>query len=161
MQLVRIPIAPAVQRTVEALAAVAKDKDLQMDVDIAPNIAAQADEKALDQVLFNLLDNALKYTPQGGRIGVQAQRRNGMIRVEVFDTGPGIAAEHRERIFERFYRVDVGRSRDMGGTGLGLSIVRSLVQAMQGEVGLNSLSRPGASFWFTVPAADGDTAQGT
>jgi len=160
MQPVPIPIAQTVQRVCETLDAVTRDKDLRLDVDVGPDTVARADEKALDQVLLNLLDNALKYTPRGGRISVRARRENDRIRVQVCDTGPGIPPEHRERVFERFYRVDVGRSRDMGGTGLGLSIVKSLVHAMGGEVGMDPRSPHGASFWFTVPAAQAEPAPG-
>jgi two-component system phosphate regulon sensor histidine kinase PhoR len=73
------------------------------------------------------------------------------VRINVEDDGPGIDAQHRERIFERFYRIDPGRSRDMGGTGLGLSIVRHLVENMGGQVGVEPVTPRGARFWFTVP----------
>jgi hypothetical protein len=94
---------------------------------VPAEILALADPKALDQVLVNLIDNAMKYSPAGGRVTVSARRvADDRVRVEVADDGPGIPAVHRDRIFERFYRVDPGRSRDQGGTGLGLSIVKHL-----------------------------------
>ena len=87
---------------------------------------ARADRRALEQVFTNLLDNAVKYCGAGARIRLRAQRTERGLRVEIADTGPGIEPRHLPRLFERFYRVDSGRSRDMGGTGLGLSIVKHL-----------------------------------
>jgi two-component system phosphate regulon sensor histidine kinase PhoR len=75
------------------------------------------------------------------------------VRIEVEDDGPGIEEHHRERIFERFYRIDAGRSRDVGGTGLGLSIVKHLVTALDGKLGIEPVTPHGARFWFTLPLA--------
>ena len=83
-----------------------------------------ADQSALERVLVNLIDNAVKYTPEGGTLTLRSHQEHGLVRVEVCDDGPGIPPHHRPRLFERFYRVDPGRSRAMGGTGLGLAIVR-------------------------------------
>jgi two-component system phosphate regulon sensor histidine kinase PhoR len=93
-----------------------------------------ADERALEQVLVNLVDNAIKYTPDGGEVRVDAGVKDGDVLIEVANSGPGIAAKHLPRVFERFYRVDAGRSRDLGGTGLGLSIVKHLVAKIGGEI---------------------------
>ena len=117
---------------------------------------ALADARALDQVLGNLLDNALKYTEPGGSIEIAVQERLGRVRVSVADTGIGIPAEDTARIFERFYRVDRARSRALGGTGLGLSIVKHLVQAMGGEIFVRSELGRGSTFVFTLPSAAGD-----
>ena len=106
------------------------------------------DKEAMTQILDNLLTNAIKYTPEGGWISVQLAARGGFGVVEVEDTGIGIPSEHLDRIFERFYRVDKARSRDLGGTGLGLSIVKHLVSALGGDVGVES--RVGAGSRFTV-----------
>jgi two-component system phosphate regulon sensor histidine kinase PhoR len=97
----------------------------------------------------------VKYGPAGASLPVRARpdADGGRARVEVIDTGPGIEPRHQPRLFERFYRVDGGRSRDMGGTGLGLSIVKHLVEAMRGAVGVESTPGRGSLFWFTLPIA--------
>src|SRR6185436_11328823 len=96
------------------------------------------DKRALEQVILNLVDNAVKYTRSGGRVEVTSERKGDTLVIRVKDDGPGIEARHLPRVFERFYRVDKGRSREMGGTGLGLSIVKNLVNLMQGEVWVES-----------------------
>ena len=112
------------------------------------DLAVWADEEAVDQILDNLLDNAVKYTPEGGRVTVGWRGEDGQVAVEVADTGIGIPDADLPRVFERFYRVDKARSREMGGTGLGLSIVKHLVQAMHGSV--RAASRLGQGTTFTV-----------
>jgi two-component system, OmpR family, phosphate regulon sensor histidine kinase PhoR len=116
---------------------------------------AHADARALDQVLGNLLDNALKYTEPGGSIEIAVEERLGRVRVSVIDSGIGIPPDDTARIFERFYRVDRARSRALGGTGLGLSIVKHLVQAMGGEISVKSALGKGSTFTFTLPRAGG------
>ena len=111
-----------------------------------------ADPIAVEQVLTNLLDNAVKYTPDGGRIEVRAHAEGGKVRVEVVDSGAGIAAEHLPRLWERFYRIDPARSRALGGTGLGLAIVKHLVQAQGGDVGVTSTLGSGSTFRVTFPS---------
>ncbi|MHB1423220.1 MAG: HAMP domain-containing sensor histidine kinase [Gemmataceae bacterium] len=111
-------------------------------------LAVWADEEALEQILDNLLDNAVKYTPQGGRVSVHWRRADEQVCLEVADTGIGIPEQDLPRIFERFYRVDKARSRELGGTGLGLSIVKHLSQAMHGSV--RAASRPGRGTTFIV-----------
>jgi two-component system phosphate regulon sensor histidine kinase PhoR len=104
-------------------------------------------------VVLNLLDNAVKYTPEGGRIVVRVLApQSGLTRLEVEDDGAGVLEKHRERIFERFYRVDPGRSRELGGTGLGLAIVRHLVEAMKGAVGVRPAYPSGAIFYVDLPS---------
>ena len=98
-----------------------------------------ADTAMIDQVLINLLDNAVKYTPPGGRITLEYKDlQNGYVRFMIKDNGPGIERRHTERIFERFYRVDKARSRQMGGTGLGLAIVKHTIEQHGGHVGVES-----------------------
>jgi two-component system phosphate regulon sensor histidine kinase PhoR len=116
-------------------------------------VAAWADEEAVGQILDNLIDNAVKYTPDGGRIAVRWWAEDGKACLEVADTGIGIPQQDLPRIFERFYRVDKARSREMGGTGLGLSIVKHLVQAMQGTVGAASQLGQGTTFTVRLPQA--------
>ncbi|MBI2898528.1 MAG: PAS domain-containing protein [Deltaproteobacteria bacterium] len=114
---------------------------------------ARADRRALEQVLSNLVDNAVKYGAENGSATVRAGNDATRVRVSVEDDGPGIDARHLPRLFERFYRVDAGRSRDLGGTGLGLAIVKHLVEAMGGSVAVESTPERGSTFSFTVPAA--------
>lgn len=115
-------------------------------------VFVQADPRALEQVLTNLLENAIKYCQPDSTIEVRAERESAStVRVSLSDSGPGIEAKHLSRIFERFYRIDKGRSRDIGGTGLGLSIVKHLVEAMDGVVGVESVPGRGSTFWFTMP----------
>jgi two-component system phosphate regulon sensor histidine kinase PhoR len=114
---------------------------------------ALADPEALQQVLTNLLDNALKYTEPGGRVAVRLADEGERVRVSVQDTGIGIPEADRARIFERFYRVDKARSRALGGTGLGLAIVKHLVQAMGGEVSVESIPGVGSTFHVRLPRA--------
>lgn len=119
---------------------------------------AWADTEAVQQILDNLVNNALKYTPEGGRVTVRWRREGAGLALEVADTGIGIPAAELPRVFERFYRVDRARSRELGGTGLGLSIVKHLAQAMQGSV--RAASRPGAGSTFTVVLPAAVTARG-
>jgi two-component system phosphate regulon sensor histidine kinase PhoR len=114
--------------------------------------AVRADRRALEHVLGNLIDNALKYCAEGAAVRVSAVAENGRVRISVADNGPGIAPQHLERIFERFYRVDAGRSRELGGTGLGLAIVKHLVEAMDGTVSVESRVGAGSTFHFTLRA---------
>ncbi|MCE2392771.1 MAG: ATP-binding protein, partial [Proteobacteria bacterium] len=116
-------------------------------------VPARADRAAVELVLENLLDNAIKYTEPGGWIEVRFSSDPAHVCVEVADTGIGIPEAHRSRIFERFYRVDRGRSRALGGTGLGLSIVNNLLGEMGGEVSLQSSPGVGSIFRFTLPRA--------
>ncbi len=112
------------------------------------------DPRALEHVLSNLVDNAVKYCPPGTRILVGASADDHRVRLVVSDTGPGIAAEHLPRVFERFYRIDAGRSRELGGTGLGLSIVKHMVEAMRGKVSVDSAVGQGSTFSVALLRAD-------
>ena len=110
------------------------------------------DTRRLQEVLQNLLDNAVQYTPGGGRITVQATAGDRQIAITVADTGIGIPKAEQERIFERFYRVDAARSREAGGTGLGLSIARHLVEAHGGRIEIESDVGRGSTFKVVLPA---------
>ncbi|HEU4410726.1 MAG TPA: ATP-binding protein [Polyangiaceae bacterium] len=119
---------------------------------------AFADRRALEQVITNLIDNAVKYCP-GARVRVGAARAGpGAVEISVEDTGPGIEPKHLPRLFERFYRVDAGRSREVGGTGLGLSIVKHLVEAMGGRIRVTSAVGQGTTFRVTLGAWRGPAA---
>jgi two-component system phosphate regulon sensor histidine kinase PhoR len=139
---------------VEELTPQAREKKMTVVMEIPDALPpARADRERLRQVFVNLLDNALKYTPAGGRVTITAQPSGAEIQCCISDNGPGIAAEHLPRIFERFYRVDKARSREVGGTGLGLSIVKHIVQAHGGRVWAESETGRGSHFHFTLPSA--------
>jgi two-component system phosphate regulon sensor histidine kinase PhoR len=130
-----------------------EEKQLEIGNEIGPELPpARGDRRAVEQVFTNLLDNAVKYCGAGARVRLRAQKAERGLRVEIADTGPGIEPRHLPRLFERFYRVDSGRSRDMGGTGLGLSIVKHLVETMGGTIGVESTPGRGSTFWFTLPS---------
>jgi two-component system, OmpR family, phosphate regulon sensor histidine kinase PhoR len=114
-------------------------------------LSVLADPGRLEQVLINLLDNAIKYSGQGGEVTVEAAPEGEMVRIKVRDTGIGIPEQDLPRVFERFYRVDEARSRERGGTGLGLSIVKHIVQAHGGSVSVESTQGKGSVFSFTLP----------
>lgn len=127
-------------------------KDQIFELDIPQRIPAiETDEYFLRQLMTNLLDNAIKYTPKGGRIGLKVCPVNESVQFEISDTGVGIPREHIPRIFERFYRVDPARSREMGGTGLGLSIVKHIVNLHHGLVKVESAENVGSKFIVTLP----------
>lgn len=111
----------------------------------------ETNEYLLRQLLVNLLDNAIKYTAPGGRICLRVEPSNASVRFEIIDTGIGIPQEHIPRIFERFYRVDPARSREMGGTGLGLSIVKHIVLLHHGHIDVESTVNVGTKFMITIP----------
>ena len=117
----------------------------------AAGTEAWCDAEAVSQILSNLVDNAIKYTPEGGTITVGARVAAPWLDVFVRDTGVGIPPEDLPRLFERFYRVDKARSRELGGTGLGLAIVKHLVLAQGGQVRVESGQNQGTAFWFTLP----------
>lgn len=138
---------------VAAMRPIAAKKGIAIKLESAPpETEVFCDSEAVHQIVTNLLDNALKYTPEGGSVEIGA-RPLGKDRVEIFvrDSGIGIPAEDLPRVFERFYRVDKARSRDLGGTGLGLSIVKHLVRAHGGEVSVESVPNKGSTFSFTLP----------
>jgi two-component system phosphate regulon sensor histidine kinase PhoR len=155
-ELTRVPLVRVVRRCCRDFEPQAAARRVALVCEIAdPALAVKADEEALWQIFDNLIDNALKYTPPDGKVSVQAQREGIHALIEVVDTGSGISQEHHDRIFERFYRVDKARSRELGGTGLGLSIVKHLVQAMGGAVGLISQPGQGCRFQIRLPLAGG------
>ncbi len=165
----RYPLAPAplnvgevVDHVLDLVEVDARKKNIELSVAVEPELCVIADRKAMEHILINLTSNAFKYTPDNGAVEVTAYPlEDGRVRVEVLDDGPGIDPAHRERIFERFFRADSGRSRDMGGTGLGLSIVKHLIDAHDGDVGVDPRSPRGSVFWFVlaaVPSGGSDAA---
>ncbi|HYG60331.1 MAG TPA: phosphate regulon sensor histidine kinase PhoR [Symbiobacteriaceae bacterium] len=130
----------------------AEKQGVDLRIDIPAALAPIAGDHArLAQVLINLVDNALKYTPAGGSVTVSAEELGTMVRIRVSDTGTGIPRANLPRLFERFYRVDKARSRATGGTGLGLSIVKHIVESHGGTIGVESDLGKGTTFTFTLP----------
>ena len=149
-----LAVADLARACVERHQARAQGKKLTLSLD--PPVAAEvarifADEEAISEILDNLVDNSLKYTPEGGTIRLRWSSDATHVHIEVEDTGIGIPAADLPRVFERFYRVDKARSRELGGTGLGLAIVKHLVQAMQGTVRAASVVGRGSTFTIRLP----------
>ena len=152
MELVRVDASAVAAQVVAGVEQRALAKRVALARELEPAVAS-ADPRALDQILLNLVDNAIKYSSEGGHVTVRVKEREGRVVIEVQDDGPGIPAAHLDRIYERFYRVDKGRSRDQGGTGLGLSIVKHLVQRMGGEVSVESRVGHGSTFRVSLASA--------
>jgi len=117
------------------------------------SIALNADEELIKRMILNLLDNAVKYTPEGGEISLALEKHNGSAEIVVRDTGIGLSQTDQQRVFDRFYRVDKARSRALGGAGLGLSIARSIVEAHGGNITIDSTPRHGSTFTVSLPLA--------
>lgn len=148
-----VNVAELVADVVQRLRPQADKKGIVPEIRIPPDLPpVPASRDMLGQALMNLLDNAIKYTPAGGHVWVEARRvATDFVEISVADDGPGIPSEHLPRIFERFYRVDKARSRAEGGTGLGLSIVRHIVQRHQGSIRVESRLGKGSRFIITLP----------
>jgi two-component system, OmpR family, phosphate regulon sensor histidine kinase PhoR len=142
-----------VQDAIESLGGMVVDSEVELQSTGAPDELVLADPDAMNQVFGNLIENSLKYGKSGKRVRVGAKLLEGEVEFTVQDFGPGIASEHLNRIFERFYRVDKARSRESGGTGLGLAIVKHIVNAHGGRVWAQSELGAGAQFYFTLPLA--------
>lgn len=142
-----------VQDAVESLGGIVVDSGIELESAGAPEALVMADPDTMNQVFGNLIENAVKYGSPGKRIEVGARSVAEGVEFWVRDFGPGIASEHLERIFERFYRVDKARSRESGGTGLGLAIVKHIVQVHGGRIWVESELGAGAAFHFTLPLA--------
>lgn len=147
-----ISVSDLVEKAVQVVQPAAEKKRQALSVVLGePPISLTGDADKLGEVLVNLLDNAVKYTPEEGKITVEAQQSDVMVRICVSDTGVGIPPKDIPRIFERFYRVDRARSRELGGTGLGLSIVKHIVEAHGGKVSAQSEVGKGSQFILTFP----------
>jgi len=143
-----------IARSVAAqLKPLAEQRQVTVSLEIPEELAVFADWSALTRILSNLLDNAIKYTESGGQAGIRGVRSDDHIVTTVWDTGLGIPSTDLSRVFERFYRVDKARSRELGGTGLGLSIVKHLVDALGGQISVDSRLGKGSEFMVTLPAS--------
>ena len=152
----RLPVrlGPLVSEVLSEIEISSAETGVSVEGEVPPDLPpVYADRERVHQVLFNLLDNAVRFTPPGGHVVVRASRRNGNCEIRVEDTGSGIAPEHLPRLFERFYRVDPARSRDDGGTGIGLAIARSVVEAHGGRIRAESEVGKGSVFTFELPVA--------
>jgi two-component system phosphate regulon sensor histidine kinase PhoR len=144
-----------VKDAIDSLGGIVVDSGVKLQFAGAPDALVMADPDAMNQVFGNLIENAMKYAKEGKRIRVGAKLFGSDVQFTVQDFGPGIASEHLDRIFERFYRIDKARSREAGGTGLGLAIVKHIVQAHGGRIWAESELGRGVSFHFTLPQTPG------
>ena len=151
LRLETFKLSDAVQEVVQRLSVVAGQKHQEIKVQLSDGCEMHADRAKLTQVVYNILDNAIKYTPQGGLIRVRLIRSGRNAILTIADNGPGIPKEDQAHIFDRFYRVDKARSRDTGGTGLGLSIVHQFVLMHGGNVSVESKEGAGTTFTIELP----------
>ena len=141
-----------IQESTQLFLPLAKERKVNLEIQVEESpMIVMGDKKALGQIADNLLDNALKYTAQDGRVVIRLVRENKKAILEVQDSGVGISKKDQARVFERFYRVDTARSRELGGTGLGLSIVKHLTEAHRGQISLNSAPGIGSTFRVSLP----------
>src|SRR5688500_5229018 len=156
LRIEQLPLQPLVADLISEIDVALPGRGVEVRNDVPFDLPAlSADRERVHQVLFNLVDNAVRFTPTGGSVTVSARRRNGSVEVAVSDTGAGIPPEHLPRLFERFYRADPARGRGEGGTGIGLAIARSVVEAHGGQIRAESRPGHGSIFTFDLPAADG------
>ena len=149
----RFDLAELAASTAEQMSLLATDKNVTVECDSAPGVTVEGDRARLKQVIVNLLDNAIKYTPSGGRVRLSVRREDGFAVLDVADNGVGIPAEALPHVFKRFFRVDVSRSREQGGAGLGLAIVKSICSAHGADVEVISSPGRGSRFRMRQPLA--------
>ena len=151
----RVDLRALVQDSLRTLGPQAEQHSLQLTSTLPETpLYVRTNDDAFRQIVDNLIDNAIKYTPEEGKISLSLAEREGWVECSITDTGVGIAEDEQERVFERFYRVDKARSREVGGTGLGLSIVKHLARALGGDVNLRSRPGAGSTFTLRVPAVN-------
>jgi two-component system phosphate regulon sensor histidine kinase PhoR len=148
-----VPLRRIIEDVMMALGARASARRLTLHNEVGAEVQVYADARRLEQMMTNLIDNAIKFNREGGRVLVRHENTGERDRISVTDTGDGIAAEHIPRIFERFYRIDRARDRALGGTGLGLAIVKHLARAHGGEALVHSTPGSGATFTIEIPKA--------
>jgi heavy metal sensor kinase len=150
----RVDLAALGREVVDGLSVLAEERRQTLEIHAEGPVPVTVEEVMVRQAITNLVDNAIKYSPEGSRIRFSVGTRTGAAVVEVRDEGPGIPSELRERIFDRFYRLDASRSRGMGGSGLGLAIARAGVEAHGGRIEVESEDGAGSLFRIVLPAAD-------
>jgi len=151
-----IPVQSFLESIKKKFETLVQQKGIALSLEVGEGLSdMMADPDRLSQVLVNLLNNAVKHTPEAGKIHIKAARESDSIRISVSDSGQGISKKELESVWDRFYRVDKGRSRETGGTGLGLSIVRTIVEAHGGKVFVSSEVGKGSTFGFVLPAKSG------
>lgn len=155
LKMQRVPASVLMTETLESLGGMLVDSGIEVEVRESVDTPVMADVDAMTQVFGNLIENAMKYASTGKRVVVGVRNSASVVEFYVQDFGPGIASEHQERIFERFYRVDKARSRESGGTGLGLAIAKHIVRAHGGTIRVESELGAGARFIFCLPGASG------
>lgn len=149
-----LDLAALLREVAEQLGVLAEERGQSLEVQTTAPVMLDGDRLALRQALINLIDNAIKYSPEGTRVEVRAYSGADSAVVDIEDEGPGIPPEHVAQIFERFYRIDPSRSREMGGTGLGLSLVKLAAEAHGGRVEiLSNAPRPGSTFRLILQIA--------
>jgi len=148
-----VDLSELIEKTTASFEPLAAERGLELSTATADDVAVRGDREQLQQVILILLDNAVRYTAEGGRVHVQARRDGSNAIVTVHDTGIGIGEEELERVFERFYRADEARNRQSGGAGLGLAIARELVMRHGGRISVESTEGAGSTFTIQLPAA--------
>jgi signal transduction histidine kinase len=146
-------LAKIIAETADRFILRAAEEEILLDIEVPCELPALGDPRQTGQILAALLDNAMRFTPSGGRVTLAGRSDDGRVEARVADTGPGISSEHLTHIFERFYRADTARRRSSGGTGLGLAISRDLARAQGGEVVASNTKNGGASFTLSLPAS--------
>lgn len=141
----------ALREALNPFKALADSQGVHFDIDLTEDVVFCGDENRIKQLLIILVDNALKHTPGGGKVGIKLRETGNELLLTVWDTGEGIPQEHLDKIFERFYRIDKARSRDEGGTGLGLSIAQWIVSSHNGNIKVASTPGTGATFTISLP----------
>src|SRR5262249_31778999 len=147
-----VKLAPLIEEVFASLSSKAADREITMINEVLPDTIVRADSVRLEQMITNLVDNAIKFNRRGGSVTVSFDRRDSIDTISVQDTGEGLTNEQMGRIFERFYRADRARSREIGGTGLGLAIVKHLAKLHGGEITVFSELTRGTKFQIELPA---------
>ena len=150
-----VDLSQLVTSTADQMRLLAEDKQISLTCVAPQRTEVEGDPHRLKQVVVNLVDNAIKYTGEGGKVEIRVGSNNGSAVLEVSDSGVGIPSDAIEQVFERFYRVDKARSRQMGGAGLGLSIVKSICAAHHGRVTVESSEERGSRFLVELPLSKG------
>ena len=155
LTLASLDVGSAIRETVEAMAPRAARRSIRIGIDVPEVLTLRADRRRFEQILVNLLDNAVKFTPEGGDVTIAARREDRSIMIAVDDSGPGIPPDSLDRVFHRFFQVDRSRDRKVPGTGLGLAIVKHLVQHHAGQIQAQNRPGGGARFVLRFPIAEG------